>query len=123
MTHSFLLTAGTPTGEKLEQLLGSYWERLKRSSRLFGGPVDPPRPVIYIVLTDGEATDNPKDVILKYAKKLQRAKWPTHQVGIQFVQVGDSKDAARSLKELDDNLRQECKRVSIHDRADIRPGI
>jgi uncharacterized protein YegL len=106
-------TAGTPTGAKLEQLLHDYWGKLKQSSRLFGSPVNPPKPVIFIVLTDGEPTDDPKDVILKYAKNLQRAKWPKHQVGIQFVQVGDSKGAARSLKEMDDDLKQRCKRVSF----------
>ena len=51
-------------------------------------------------------------MILKYAKKLQRAKWPKHQVGIQFVQVGDSKEAARALKEMDDGLKHKTKRVS-----------
>ena len=106
--------AGTPTGAKLEQLLKSYWGELKESHRLFGAPVNPPKPVVFIVLTDGEPTDNPKSVILKYAKKLQRAKWPQRQVGIQFVQVGDSREAARSLKEMDDDLKQKVKRVSSH---------
>ena len=106
-------TAGTPTGAKLEQLLHAYWEKLKHSTRLFGGPVNPPKPVIFIVLTDGEPTDNPKEVILKYAKNLHRAKWQKHQVGIQFVQVGDSKGAAKSLKAMDDDLKQQCKRVSL----------
>ena len=104
--------AGTPTGAKLEQLLKSYWKQLKESHRLFGAPVNPPKPVVFIVLTDGEPTDSPKDVILKYAKKLQHARWPKHQVGIQFVQVGDSREAARSLKEMDDDLKRKVKRVS-----------
>jgi len=107
------LVAGTPTGAKLEQLLHNYWGQLKQSSRFFGAPVNPPKPVIYIVLTDGEPTDDPKSVILKYAKNLERAKWPKHQVGIQFVQVGDSKGAARSLKEMDDDLKQRCKRDMV----------
>lgn len=96
----------------MEQLLRSYWGELKESHRRFSAPVNPPKPVVFIVLTDGEPTDSPKDVILKYAKKLQRAKWPRHQVGIQFVQVGDSRDAARSLREMDDDLKQKAKRVS-----------
>jgi uncharacterized protein YegL len=111
--QSVHLTCGTPTGAKLEELLKDYWGQLKRSRRLFGPPVDPPKPVIYIVLTDGEPTDSPRDVIIKYAKKLHRASWPVHQVGIQFVQVGDSREAARSLRELDDNLKQKCKRDMV----------
>jgi len=96
----------------LNQLLKSYWRELKQSHRLFRAPVNPPKPVIFIVLTDGEPTDDPKLVILKYAKKLEHAGWPKHQVGIQFVQVGDSRDAARSLREMDDDLKQKANRVS-----------
>jgi len=107
---SVRLSPGTPTGARLEELLRDYWRQLKASRRLFGAPVDPPKPVIYIVLTDGEPTDDPKEVIMKYAKKLQQAKWPKHQVGIQFVQVGNSKGAARSLREMDDDLKRRCKR-------------
>jgi len=108
--RSVHLVGGTPTGAKLEQLLESYWRQLKQSHRLFGPPVNPPRPVVFIVITDGEPTDDPKEVILKYAKKLHSAKWPKHQVGIQFVQVGDSKDAAKSLREMDDDLKRKVKR-------------
>jgi len=109
--NSVDLIAATPTGAKLEQLLGDYWEQLKQSrGGLFRSSTQPPKPVIFIVLTDGEPSDSPKDVILKYATKLEKARWPQHQVGIQFVQVGDSKEAARSLRALDDDLTQKCKR-------------
>ena len=70
------------------------------------------KPVIFIVLTDGEPTDDPKEVILTFARALQLDQWPERQVGIQFVQVGDSIYAARALREMDDALKAECGRVS-----------
>jgi len=70
------------------------------------------KPVVVIVLTDGEPTDNPKEVILTFARALQLDQWPERQVGIQFVQVGDSTYAAKALREMDDALKAECGRVS-----------
>jgi hypothetical protein len=70
------------------------------------------KPVVFIVLTDGEPTDNPKEVILTFARALQLDQWPERQVGIQFVQVGDSSYAAKALREMDDALKAECGRVS-----------
>ena len=70
------------------------------------------KPVVYIVLTDGEPTDDPKEVILTFARALQLDQWPERQVGIQFVQVGDSSYAARALREMDDALKSVCGRVS-----------
>lgn len=70
------------------------------------------KPVIFIVLTDGEPTDDPKEVILTFARALQLDQWPERQVGIQFVQVGDSTYAARALREMDDALKAQCGRVS-----------
>lgn len=70
------------------------------------------KPIVFIVLTDGEPTDDPKDVILTFARALQFDEWPERQVGIQFVQVGDSNYAAKALREMDDALKAECGRVS-----------
>jgi uncharacterized protein YegL len=70
------------------------------------------KPVVFIVLTDGEPTDDPKEVILTFARALELDQWPERQVGIQFVQVGDSVYAAKALREMDDELKVQCGRVN-----------
>jgi hypothetical protein len=48
--------------------------------------------------------DDPKQVIVEYARYLDRRNVALRQLGIQFVQIGDDPDATEALKELDDNL-------------------
>jgi hypothetical protein len=50
------------------------------------------------------AADDPEDVIVTTARRLDRGNFPITQVGIQFVQIGQSPGAAEFLQELDDNL-------------------
>jgi hypothetical protein len=57
-----------------------------------------------VVITDGVPTDDPESVIVAAARRLDRGNYPMMQVGIQFVQVGNSAKAREFLEELDDNL-------------------
>ncbi|KAL2038882.1 hypothetical protein N7G274_008404 [Stereocaulon virgatum] len=88
----------TPTAEILDQELNEYIHDYKDNRHKKG--------LNLIVLTDGEPDDVQKveDVIVKYARKLAELDAPTLQVGIQFVQIGGDKKAARFLKSLDDDL-------------------
>ena len=54
-------------------------------------------------LTMGPA-DDPRQVIVDYARYLDRRNVALRQLGIQFVQIGDDPDATEALKELDDEL-------------------
>ncbi|KAH0494390.1 hypothetical protein TgHK011_001010 [Trichoderma gracile] len=100
----------TPTGTRLDDILGPYVESLEDAKRS-GEHV---KPVNIIVITDGEATVDPEETIVRCARKLDRLGAPSHQVGIQFFQVGSSGQAKRWLQELDDQL----KRHGIRDMVD-----
>ncbi|PTB67561.1 hypothetical protein BBK36DRAFT_1167953 [Trichoderma citrinoviride] len=93
---------GTPTGTRLSDILEPYVGSLEEAKRT-GEQV---KPVNIIVITDGEATVDPEDAIVRYARRLDQLGAPSHQVGIQFFQVGDSKQARQWLKDLDDQLRK-----------------
>ncbi|KAG6917994.1 hypothetical protein DXG01_017004 [Tephrocybe rancida] len=88
----------TPLGGKLQELLFEYMKDMTSTSTK--------KKVNYIVITDGVPTDNPmtKDGIIRAARRLDELQLPTHQIGIQFVQVGREKDAAAFLQALDDDL-------------------
>jgi len=98
----------TPIGEKLEELLLSYLDKIENAkAREAAGDLTAMKaikPVNFIVLTDGAPTDDPEDVIVMAARRLDRGNFPITQVGIQFVQIGDSHQATEFLNELDDSL-------------------
>lgn len=91
----------TPTEDVIEQELGDYmvkWKDAKRKTKKLN----------LIVLTDGEPDDD-NDVermIVKYAQELDREGAREHQVGIQFVQIGDDAKATAFLKMLDNDLKR-----------------
>ena len=93
--------AGTPTGQKLNSILRPYLAKLESKGK---DRVEEVKPLNIIVVTDGEAHDDPESVILSCAKKLDRLEAPGWQVGIQFFQVGTDPAATKALKELDDGL-------------------
>ncbi|KAK1251160.1 hypothetical protein MKX07_005715 [Trichoderma sp. CBMAI-0711] len=101
---------GTPTGTRLNDILEPYVMSLEKA-RITGEHV---KPVNIIVVTDGEATVDPEEVIVKYARRLDQLGAPSHQVGIQFFQVGNSSQAKEWLQDLDDQLR----RHGIRDMVD-----
>ncbi|KAL9130557.1 MAG: hypothetical protein Q9217_001270 [Psora testacea] len=92
---------GTPTGQRLNAILKPYLARLERKGK---GKVEDVKPLNIIVLTDGEAHDDPESVILSAARKLDRLDAPAWQIGIQFFQVGNDPEATRALRDLDDGL-------------------
>lgn len=87
----------TPIGSKLEELLLDYLLRFEED-------VVKPKPINFVVLTDGAPTDDPEEVIMTAARRLDAQHAPVSQVGIQFVQIGNDPHATEALRELDDEL-------------------
>jgi len=114
----------TPIGGKLEELLLAYLASLETAkAREVAGDAKAMKalkPVNYIVLTDGAPTDDPEDVIVTAARRLDRGNFSITQVGIQFVQIGDSKEAGKFLRELDDGLSANH---GIRDIVDTTPYV
>lgn len=95
----------TPTGEKLEEILLEYLDRLEASKRLsVSSATAAVKPINIIVLTDGAPSDDPESVIVATARRLDAQHFPISQVGIQFVQIGNEDEATAALRELDDEL-------------------
>lgn len=104
----------TPTGLRLDHILRAYlrnYEALVRRT----GDVYCVRPINVIVITDGQPTDEPGEIIAQAARRLDELQAPPHQIGIQFFQVGRDPTATQALQELDDEL---CRRESIRDMVD-----
>jgi uncharacterized protein YegL len=114
----------TPIGAKLEELLLDYLASLEtaKERKLAGdnNVMKAIKPVNYIILTDGAPTDDPEDVIIAAARRLDRGNFSLTQVGIQFVQIGDSKKATNFLRELDDGLSANH---NVRDIVDTTPYI
>jgi len=112
----------TPIGEKLESLLLYYLDSLEKAkARADEGDhslMKGIKPVNYIIITDGAATDDPEAVIVAAARRLDAHNFPLTQVGIQFVQIGNSRDATEFLNELDNGLGQN---YGIRDIVDTTP--
>lgn len=112
----------TPIGERLEQLMWHYMEGLEKAKAQFDAGDERPlariKPINYIVITDGAPTDDPETVIVSVARRLDAGKFPLNQIGIQFVQIGNSPDATAFLRELDDGLSDSFK---IRDIVDTTP--
>ena len=99
-------SGSTPIGTRLYNILNPYVQALQRGETR--------KPLNIIVITDGAATDDPESVIVDAAKKLDAIQAPPWQVGIQFFQVGDDREAAEVLRELDDALvDMGCKRDMV----------
>ena len=92
---------GTPTGQRLNAILKPYLADLERKGK---GKTEEVKPLNIIVITDGEAGDDPESVIMQCAKKLERLEAQPWQIGIQFFQVGNDPAATKALRDLDDGL-------------------
>jgi len=112
----------TPTGERLEELLLDYLLRLEdaKAAKEAGdeGPAKRIKPVNFLVITDGEPTDDPESVIVQAARRLDIGNFPLSQVGIQFVQIGNDAGATEALKQLDDDLSESH---GVRDMVDTVP--
>lgn len=115
----------TPTGERLDQILKPRLRILEEAQiEPDGTPTDKKsgeeiKRVNVIVISDGEATDNPKYAIIDAASRLKAMpNLCMIQLGIQFVQIGNDSRATKALKELDDDLH---KTRNIRDIVDTTP--
>jgi hypothetical protein len=99
---------GTYMNPPLAELLGPHLIKYQQHSnrKVAGQETAPPKPLNIIVLTDGKADDEKalKRLLVRTAKQLDEMFAPDSQIGIQFLQVGDDKDAAAFLKHLDNEL-------------------
>ncbi len=50
------------------------------------------------------SADDPRQVIVDFARRLDIKGVPQQKLGIQFVQIGNDPDATQALKELDDHI-------------------
>lgn len=105
----------TPTGQRLNDVMKPYIKALQTCQEQ---GAELPKPLNIIVITDGKPSDKPEDFIVQAAKILDALDAPAWQIGIQFFQVGGDKDAANSLMELDDGLKD---RYGIRDMVDTVP--
>ncbi|KZT29376.1 hypothetical protein NEOLEDRAFT_1153908 [Neolentinus lepideus HHB14362 ss-1] len=112
----------TPIGERLESLLLDYLEKLEKAKDEYNagdrGAMAGIKPVNYIVITDGAATDDVEGPIVSAARRLDVKHFPLSQVGIQFVQIGNYRQATRFLQELDDTLSAQN---GVRDMVDTTP--
>ncbi|WFD35177.1 hypothetical protein MCUN1_002027 [Malassezia cuniculi] len=114
-------SGATPTGGRLELLLLDYMDQIEAAAeqnKRNPGSAKGPKRRNFVIITDGAATDDPEDVIVACAQRLDRGNFPLAQIGIQFIQVGNDKDATDALIELDDVLSREYR---IRDMVDMLP--
>ncbi|KAF8890635.1 hypothetical protein BD779DRAFT_239294 [Infundibulicybe gibba] len=109
--NNFEPTGTTPIGAKLQQIIDKYIPLLE-------DPHSKHKPITLIVITDGVPTDDPTDVIVGAARRLERSGVPLNKFGIQFAQIGDDEEATEALRELDDDL---AARYNIRDMVDTTP--
>lgn len=105
---------GTPTGQRLNQLLKPYLRRYEANP-------ETTKPLNIIVITDGEPSDDVESPIIAAAKKLDKLDAPAWQVGIQFFQVGREPGAREHLKQLDDDLADIAGDEELRDMVDTVP--
>ncbi|KIM57948.1 hypothetical protein SCLCIDRAFT_129376 [Scleroderma citrinum Foug A] len=114
----------TPIGDKLDVLLSNYIRRLELVQRKHDlgntSALKQIKPVNFIVTTDGVPSDDPESVIVATARRLDLGHFPLSQIGIQFVQIGNAKEATKFLRELDDALGV---KYSIRDIVDTTPYL
>lgn len=115
----------TPLGARLDGILRGYLDRYALARDEAASSPDPARylasvikPLNVVVITDGDATDDPESVIVSVARELDRLNAPLAQVGIQMFQVGDDPEASEFLRGLDDDLVQV---YGIRDMVDTTP--
>jgi len=89
---------GTPTGQRVHDILDAYLSTLRYYRHLM--------PLNLLVITDGEATDEDTLywAIKEHLTRLMERGYPAHQLGIEFVQVGDNESATKSLVKLEEEV-------------------
>ncbi|KAI0048305.1 hypothetical protein FA95DRAFT_1558197 [Auriscalpium vulgare] len=89
---------GTPTGQRVNDFLDAYMSTLRYDRSLM--------PLNLIVITDGEANDEEllHWCIEEHVTKIMHRGYQAHQIGAEFVQVGDCERAMRSLERLEEEV-------------------
>ncbi|KAK9762057.1 hypothetical protein K7432_012555 [Basidiobolus ranarum] len=89
---------GTFTGQRINDILDAYMATLRYDPML--------KPLNLIVFTDGEASDEPKlhAVIEEHVTRIIQRGYVAHQLGIEFVQVGDDWEATAHLQRLEEEV-------------------
>lgn len=115
----------TNLADALKTALQPFLNRRKEASGGFFGIGKRPftvdfsikvKPMIIIVLTDGEPND--KMAVVEVIKKTTECIQGRDEVGITFVQVGKNAEASKFLQKLDDNLTSEGTKFDIVDCKD-----
>jgi len=94
----------TPTAKALRVITEPYMQKLEASKNNPNLPK--PKPMNLLCLTDGapDKGEEPDQLIIDIARRLDAGRFPLSQFGIQFVQIGNDSEARESLEHLDDNL-------------------
>jgi hypothetical protein len=89
---------GTPTGQRVNDILDGYMSTLRYCPGLM--------PLHLIVITDGEANDEKllHWAIEEHVTKIVQRGYQAHQLGIEFVQVGDCRMATEHLERLEEEV-------------------
>lgn len=96
----------TDIGRKLEDVTRAYLSDIRLGK--------PCKPLNVIIITDGAPTDKSdlEAYINSTAKLLEAGNYPPSQFGIQFIQIGNDREATAYLDKLDDD-RDERKRKRL----------
>lgn len=89
----------TPLGDVLDTLLLEYMQKTGDKPGRRGV-----KKRIFLVITDGAASDAPEDSIARAANFFHKGQFPLDQVGVQFIQVGNDPEATKFLEDLDEDL-------------------
>ena len=102
---------GTPTGIRVNDILDAYMCTLRYCRDLV--------PLNLLILTDGEANDEATLhwTLEEHLTKLINRGYPAHQLGIEFVQLGDCMNVTRQL----DKLKVEVNRCFKRDIIGVTP--
>ncbi|KAG8703152.1 hypothetical protein FRC09_004316 [Ceratobasidium sp. 395] len=107
---------GTPTGQRLDQILTAYITRLEDTKK--DQKSEKLKPLNLIVITDGAPYDDPEVPIVAAARRLDEGQFPLAQVGVQFIQIGNDRGARKALGKLDEDIG---KKHGVRDIVDTRP--
>jgi Mg-chelatase subunit ChlD len=100
----------TPLGECLERVTERLLKDLdKGKSR---------KKTNYLIITDGQPTDDAESAIVQIAKRLDKAGATLTQLGMQFIQIGTNEGARKYLVKLDNDLKE---KHEIRDMVDTEP--
>lgn len=98
-------------GARLTKLLDWYCTKVKADEEFAGWNL--------IVITAGVFSDDVKGPLVHVAKTLDKLKTPSHQLGIQLLQVGNNPEVQKTFEYLDDELHKEAKTRDIIDTTSL----